>query len=251
MQFETLRLEIEGERARITLSRADAANRIGLRTVRELSEACERLRDADEIRVVLLLAQGEDFCAGWEEEVLARPDALPEDAFGPLAALPQPVIAAVQGRVVSAGLELALVCDVRLAAEGTTFALPETAMGLLPLAGGSQRLPRLTGPGVAAAMLLAGEELEMAAAYRAGLVSRVTPASRLREAAEMAAAAIAARGPIALRYGKEAVHRGLEMTLEQALRYETDLTVILQTTEDRAEGVRAFLERRPPSFKGR
>jgi enoyl-CoA hydratase len=125
-------------------------------------------------------------------------------------------------------------------------------MGMLPRGGGTQRLARLAGRGTALAMLLAGEELNAEAAYRAGLVSAVVGRNDLPSRAEAIASAIAARGPIATRYAKESVHRGADMTLDQALRYETDLTIILQTTEDRAEGVRAFVEKRKqPDFKGR
>jgi enoyl-CoA hydratase/carnithine racemase len=129
--------------------------------------------------------------------------------------------------------------------------MPEVSQGTLPLAGGSQRLPRVVGRAVAASMLLLGDELDAQAAYRAGLVSRVFPAAVLASEAESLAQRIAAHGPLALRYAKEAVHHGAELSLDQALRYELDLSVILQTTRDRAEGVRAFLEKRPPKFEGR
>jgi enoyl-CoA hydratase/carnithine racemase len=162
----------------------------------------------------------------------------------------QPVICAVNGDATSAGLELALACDLRIAAEGARFSLPETASGLLPMAGGSQRLPRLVGRGEALRLLLLAEPIDAAEALRIGLVSAVVPGERLLAEAEALAFRLASRGPIALRYAKEAVRRGLEQPLDQALRFETDLTVILQTTEDRAEGVRAFLEKREPRFRG-
>ena len=123
--------------------------------------------------------------------------------------------------------------------------------GVIPWAGGTQRLPRIVGRGKALEMILTGEAVDAQEALRIGLVSRVTPADQLMAEAEALAGRIAERGPIAVRYAKEAVSRGLDMTLEQALRYETDLTIILQTTRDRAEGVRAFLEKRDPRFEGR
>jgi enoyl-CoA hydratase len=250
MNYEAVHLELDPPIAVVELSRPERANRVDARLVRELAEVCESVRDLNEVRVLLLLARGADFCAGWDEAALAEgPPGF--DPFGPLAGLPQPVVGALQGRVESAGLELALACDVRLASSDARFVMPETGQGRLPMAGGSQRLPRIVGRGRALAMLLTGEELDADGAYRAGLVSKVTGPAQLREQAEKLARTIASRGPIALKYAKEAVHRGLEMTLEQALRYETDLTVILQTTEDRAEGVRAFLEKRTPDFKGK
>jgi enoyl-CoA hydratase len=247
MQYRNLRLQIEPPIARITLARPAVANRIDARLLRELEAACEAIAANDAVSVTLVTAEDADFCAGW--------DSLPPDAaldpFAPLAGLPCPVVAAIQGACLSAGLELALACDVRLAADSARFALPEVAQGTLPLAGGSQRLSRLVGRSIATSMLLLGEDLDAPAAYRAGLVSRVFPANDLAAEAEAIARKIAANGPLALRYAKEAVHHGAELPLDHALRYELDLSVILQTTQDRAEGVQAFLEKRPPDFEGR
>ena len=163
----------------------------------------------------------------------------------------QPVICAINGASVSAGLELALACDVRLASSDATFALPETAHGAIPMGGGTQRLARLVGRGEALRLILLGEEIDAEEAHRIGLVSSVVPAVGLATEAKALAETMASRGPIALRYAKEAVRRGLDQSLDQALRYETDLTVVLQSTEDRAEGVRAFLEKRDPKFEGK
>jgi enoyl-CoA hydratase len=252
MDFRTLRLQIEGPVARITLSRPDDANRVDARTLRELEAACEAIAAADAVCVTLLAAAGPDFCAGWASDAAAsRNQSTALDPFGPLAALPAPVVVAVQGAALSAGLELALACDVRIAADDARFGLPEVAQGTLPLAGGSQRLPRVVGRAVATSMLLLGDELDAQTAYRAGLVSRVFPAQQLSSEAEALVQRIAAHGPLALRYAKEAVHHGAELSLDQALRYELDLSVILQTTSDREEGVRAFIEKRPPQFEGR
>jgi enoyl-CoA hydratase/carnithine racemase len=247
LDYRTLRLQIEAPIARITLARPGAQNRVDERLLRELETACEAIAASDGLRVVTLTADGPHFCAGWDG-VMAD---LPLDPFGPLANLPCPVLAALQGDCVSAGLELALACDLRLAADNARFALPEVGQGTLPRGGGSQRLPRLVGRSLAATMLLLGEELDAEAAYRAGLVSRVYPAQELAREAEAVAARIAAHGPLALRYAKEAVLQGGQLPLDQALRYELDLSVILQTTADRAEGVQAFLDKRPPRFEGR
>jgi enoyl-CoA hydratase len=248
MDFHTLRLQVEGSIARITLSRPDAANRIDSRTVRELEAVCETIAANDAICVTLLTAEGADFCAGWDASLT---DELGADPLEPLTSLPAPTVAAVQGAALSAGLELALACDVRIAAEDARFGLPEVSQGRLPRGGGSQRLLRAVGRPIATSMLLLGEELDAQAAYRAGLVSRIYPAQTLAAEAEALAQRIAAHSPLALRYAKEAVHHGAELSLDQALRYELDLSVILQTTYDRAEGVRAFTEKRPPKFEGR
>lgn len=252
LDYETLRVDVAGAIARITLGRAAAGNRVGTRLLSELRDATERFGANDGVALVLLEGDGDDFCVGWEEE--ARAELLASstvDPFGCLAALACPVLVAVQGRAHSAGLELALAADIRVCGSDARFALPEVGQGLLPLAGGGQRLPRIVGRSRATAMLLLGDELDAEAAYSAGLVSRVVAPDRLRAEAQALAERIASRGPLGLRYAKQAVLEGVEMSLDQALRYELDLSVILQTTDDRAEGVRAFLEKRPPHFEGR
>ena len=258
MGTTSVSLELRGLIARLTLTRPDRENAIDATVVRDLRGACEAIND--DVRVVLLTAEGEAFSRGWDWDTLLgettdrvaalRNHGIPPDPFGCLADLPQPVVCAINGGATGAGLELALACDVRIAAEGATFSLPEVSMGLLPLAGGTQRLPRLVSRGKALEMILTGEPIDAGEALRIGLVSAVVPSGDLLAEAEAIAGRIAERGPLAVRYAKEAIARGLEMPLEQALRFETDLTIILQTTGDRAEGVRAFLEKRNAEFKG-
>jgi enoyl-CoA hydratase/carnithine racemase len=248
-------LSVDGHVATLTLApEGGLAGRAFSEALRAGAE--EVAASTDEVRAVVVTTAGDDFCAGWEAEALAEPDgASPLDSLGAgiqaLAAIPQPVVAAVRGRAHSAGLELALACDIRLAGEDATFALPETSLGMLPRAGGGQRLARAVGRAQALRLLLLGETIDAVEARRIGLVSGVVPSDEVEPAARRLAESIAARGPIATRLAKEAVHRGAEMTLEQALRYELDLTVLLQTTADRAEGVRAFADKRPPRFIGR
>lgn len=264
MSASSLSLEKQGPIAYLSLGRPDRRNAIDGPLLRQLADACEALRFDHEPRVVVLVAEGDTFCEGWDWEALL-PDGgshnaalsqlalhgLPGDVFGCLADLPQPVICAVQGDAFSAGFELALACDVRIAAHGARFAFPEIASGLLPLAGGMQRLARLAGRARALEVLLTGRHLDADEALAWGAINALVPRNRLLAEAQALADRIAQRGPLAVRYAKEAVSRGAEMPLEQALRFETDLTIILQTTEDRAEGVRAFLEKRPPNFQGK
>jgi enoyl-CoA hydratase len=260
MPFRTLSLEKRGAIAYLALCRGDPGNVLDGLFARELGEACAAIGDDAEVRAVILSGgQAPVFSVGWDWSLLAgddplataRAQGLPGDPFGCLAQLARPVVCAFNGDAFSAGLELALACDVRVAAQGARFGFPEVALGLMPLAGGAQRLARLVGRGRALEMVLTGEPIDAQEALRVGLVSRLARAEELMADSEAVADAIAQRGPIAIRYAKEAVSRGLDMTLEQALRYETDLTIILQTTEDRAEGVRAFLEKRKPQFRGR
>jgi enoyl-CoA hydratase/carnithine racemase len=245
MSYRTLKLETSGPIATIRLEQETVSASL----LDELDAACAAINDDNDIRVALLTGGGDVFCRGWEGSGDAGAGR-PTPPFACLQSMGQPVICAINGDAISAGLELALACDVRLAAESARFALPETAQGTIPHAGGTQRLARLVGRGEALRLLLLGEEIDAAEALRIGLVSAVHPRERLLAEAEALAQRMASRGPVALRYAKEAVRRGLEQPLDQALRYETDLTVILQTTEDRAEGVRAFIEKRDPKFKG-
>ncbi len=253
MAYRTLTLETTGSLAFIRLARPELGNPIDRPFLQELEEACAAVNDDPAVRVAILAAEGDVFSSGWHADALAAPElrSLAAPPFAGLEAMGQPVICALNGDAISAGLELALACDVRLAAEGARFALPETAQGMLPMAGGTQRLARLVGRAEALRLILLAEEIDAAEARRIGLVSAVLPPDKLLVEAEALALRMASRGPIALRFAKEAVRRGLEQPLDQALRFETDLTVILQTTEDRAEGVRAFLEKREPKFKGR
>ena len=258
MAFRTLRVEKQGPIAWLTLARGERENPIDRALLAELEDACAAVNDDPDVRVAILTAEGQVFSSGWDEEELAALDAAELRAmlersppFACLEATGQPVICALNGDATSAGLELALACDVRIAAEGATFALPETGRGRIPMAGGTQRLARLAGPAQAERIVLLGEPFDAEEARRIGVVSAVVPRQQLRDEATALAERMASRGPVALRYAKEAVRRGMEQPLEEALRFETDLTIILQTTEDRAEGVRAFLEKRKPDFKGR
>jgi enoyl-CoA hydratase len=159
-------------------------------------------------------------------------------------------IAAINGDAWGEGLELALSCDIRIASEGARFCLPHTGYGLIPGGGGTQRLPRLVGKGKALEMTLTAEPIDAQEAFRTGLVNKVVPHDELLQEVEELAGRIIARAPIALRYAKEAVNKGLDLTLEQGLRLEADLYFLIQTTDDRMEGIRAFLEKRSPQFKG-
>jgi enoyl-CoA hydratase len=260
MSYRTIAVETDEQIARVMLARPDRGNRIDDALLREFDDACAAINDDADVRVVVLCAQGDAFSVGWEPSERS-PEGFDAAAwrdrwehsppFSCLEEMSQPVVCAINGDAISAGLELVLACDVRIAAEGARFALPETGEGLLPLAGGAARLSRAVGQAEALRLLLLGETIDATEALRIGLVSAVTPDERLLDEAMALAARIASRGPIAVRYAKEAVRRGLDLPLDQALRYETDLTVILQTTADRTEGVRAFLEKREPEFKGR
>jgi len=252
VRFHTLDLSVRGHLGEIRLDCAPRRNPIDAEFVAELDRAAAQLHDSGTVRVVILSAAGDVFSSGIEfagrlDEVFPA-GSLP---FRCLELMAQPVIACIQGDAIGAGLELALACDLRVAAGHAMFALPDVTMGTMVSGGATQRLPRLIGRARAAEMILLGRPIDAPTAAAYGLVNHVAPAADARAEVERLAAAIAARGPLAVRYAKEAMLRGADMPLDQALRYETDLTVILQTTDDRAEGVDAFLQKRDAHFEGR
>lgn len=248
VRFTTIELTRRGPVAELRLTRPGAGNPVDGRFFGELAEATASIHDDPSVHVLLFTAAGAVFSSGGNAAAMPG-TALP---FRCLELMAQPVVACLHGDAFGAGLELALACDLRIAASGARLGWPGLAAGVVPALGATQRLPRLVGRARAAQLLLLGEPIDAGRALDWGLVNGVTAdADSARGAADRLCDAIAARGPLALRYAKEAVARGLDMPLDQALRYETDLTIILQTTADRAEGVRAFLEKRPPRFDGR
>jgi enoyl-CoA hydratase/carnithine racemase len=231
--------------ANITLNRPEAGNSINLELAQELEDVCRRINQDDDIYVVTLTGAGDKaFCSGVEKS---------GSRYGvatAIASIEKPVIAAVNGDALGQGLELALSCDIRLASDKARFGFPEVARGLIPFDGGTQRLPRIVGRGKALELILTGETITAEEAFRIGLVGKVVSGANLAAETEALAKTIAAAAPIALRYIKEAVNKGLDLTLEQGLRLEADLYFLIHTTADRTEGIKAFLEKRLPKFKG-
>jgi enoyl-CoA hydratase/carnithine racemase len=168
-----------------------------------------------------------------------------------IANLDLPVIAAINGDAIGLGLELALACDIRIAADTAHFGFPHIKEGLIPWDGGTQRLSRVVGQARAMEMILTGELIDAQEAYRVGLVSKVVAPEEVMPVTMDMAREMASKGPIALRYAKEAIHKGMDLTLEQGLRLEADLYFLLHTTKDRTEGIKAFREKRTPEFEGR
>lgn len=168
----------------------------------------------------------------------------------PIAHIEKPVIAAINGNAIGRGLELILACDIRVAVEQSRFGLPQVADGSMPWSGGTQRLARLVGRGKALEMILTGATIDAREAHRIGLVNKVISGSNPEEVAMNMAEEMGSKGPIALRYAKEAVNAGMDMTIEQGLRLEADLYMLLHTSQDRTEGIRAFQEKREPQFGG-
>lgn len=234
----------------VTLSRGERGNRLDLDVMQGLADACAAIALDPQVRVVVLQASGRDFSLGLPAR-LAWPPASWPDGVAAVAALSQPVVAAIDGEARGWGFALALAADVRIATARTVFCAPEVRDGRLPGGGLTQRLPRIVGAGRALALLVLGERVRAREAAAWGLLAEVVPPARLARAAAARARDLAARGPVALRYAKEAVYRALDLPLEDGLRLEHDLYVLLQTTADRREGIDAFLARRPPRFGDR
>ncbi len=260
MSSENLHLELRPPLAVLTIDRPKVLNALNRATFDELDAALTRIAADDSIRVVLLTGAGEkSFVAGADIQELASLSAAEgqqlsargQRVFDRIESLGKPVIACINGFALGGGCELAMACTLRLASESAKLGQPEVKLGLLPGYGGSQRLPRLIGKGAALKLLLTGELIPAAEAYRLGLVDEVLPPAELMPRAEALARAIAAQAPIAIRHTLSAVNGGEGVPLAQAQALEASLFGLCCATEDKAEGTRAFLEKRPPEWKGR
>ena len=220
------------------------------RLANELEDLCAEINWDEETRVVVFAYPGNAFqLRDGQGSSRGEPDSA--SVVAPVAQIRQPVIAAIDGDAMGLGLELALACDIRIGTEGASFGLDQIADGLIPSAGGTQRLPRLIGYSKALAMILTGERVDAAEALRIGLVNRVVPAAELMDTVTALAEDMAARSPLAMSSVKEALHGGLDLTIDQGMRMELDLYLLLFTTQDRIEGITAFKEKRKPEFEGR
>jgi enoyl-CoA hydratase len=260
MTFENILFEIREPLAIVTLNRPKVLNALNRATFAELERAFTELAASESIRVILLTGAGEKaFAAGADIQELRDLSAVEgqvlsargQRIFDLIEGCGKPVIACVNGFALGGGCELAMACTIRLASEAARFGQPEVKLGLLPGYGGSQRLPRLIGKGAALKLLLTGEMISAGEAFRLGLVDEVVPPAELLQRAEKLALAIAANAPLAVRYTMAAVHAGYDLPLREALDLEAASFGICCATEDKAEGTRAFLEKRLAVWKGR
>ena len=214
----------------------------------ELAGICEEINFDTGIRAAVITGSGPAFC---REAAFSRKTPVYFSLAGPVASLNCPVFEAVNGDATGMGLELALACDIRVASRSARFSFPGIVRGRIPADGATQRLPRLVGRAKALELMLTGDEVSAAKALRIGLVSGVVPAEDVLEAALEMGREMAGKATLALKYCKEAVYKGLDMTLAQGLQLEGDLYFLLHTTEDRTEGITAFKEKRKPKLKGK
>jgi len=257
--FSALRWEADDGVGTITLDRPESLNSLDATLKRELLAALRQAdRDAS-VRAVVLTGAGRAFCAGQDLKERLAPDAAPLDVevrarFNPIVlamhALGKPIVAAVNGVAAGAGASLAFASDLRIAAEGANFVLAFGRIGLIPDSGASWFLPRLVGTARAAELVYLPDPLSAAEALRIGLVSRVVPAESLADEARSMAARIASGAPRALALTRRAMARSLEVGLAEALDHEASLQGIAGRTADHAEGIAAFVEKRPPRFHG-
>ncbi len=264
MAFEVLQFEVKHSIAYLTMNRPDALNALNRKMTEEIVAACEQINARDDIHVSIITGAGpKAFSAGLdlkervadESSIVGRRQARHAARIvahhQAIASLKKPIIAAVNGYAVGGGLEIALACDIRIGSTNARFGLTEVRRGMIPGAGGTQRLPRIVGRAKALEMILKGQVIGAEEALKIGLLSQVVEPEALIPAAEAAAREILEGAPIALQFAKEAVNRGMEMTLEDGIKLEIDLSSLLRTTEDCLEGPRAFVEKRKPVWKGK
>jgi enoyl-CoA hydratase/carnithine racemase len=258
--LETVAYEKKNGIAYVTVSRPKVLNALNHRTWDDLKTAFEDARDDPSVRGVILTGAGDKaFIAGADISELAHVSAVQAESsasYGQavlnlIENLGKPVVAAINGFALGGGCETAMACTIRIAAEHVKFGQPEVKLGLLPGGGGTQRLPRLVGKGRALQLILTGDMIGAAEAYRIGLVNEVVPAANLIARAEAILAQIFANAPIGVRYSLEAVNRGLDTSIEEGLRLEASYFGLCAGTEDKQEGTSAFLEKRAARFQGR
>ncbi len=258
--YKTLIYEKKENIGLLIIDRPEKMNAISQELTAELSQLLDEIENDEKLRVLVITGSGDKaFVAGADINELVDRDARlgrrvsreRQEIFSRIENLHVPVIAAVNGYALGGGLELALACSIRICSEKAQFGAPEVKLGIIPGDGGTQRLPRLVGHGRAMEMIITGDFIDAQEAYRIGLVNKVFPAEKLKEAAMELAQKIASRPPLAVRYAKEAVNRSQEGDTASGFALESYLHALSCTTEDKKEGVSAFLEKRKGKFKGK
>lgn len=259
MNLENVIVEKHGPIAKVIVNRPDKLNALNAATRRDILAAFDELERDPEVRVVIITGAGQKaFIAGADINEFAGKTALEQRAimkgrraFDAVEDFPKPVIAMINGYALGGGLELAMACDIRIASKNAMLGQPEIKLGIIPGGGGTQRLARLVGEGKAMEMILTGEMISAEEAERLGLVNYAVEPDQLEAKTMEIAQKIAAMSPVALAMAKTAVKNAARMNLREGLDSEVDLFALCFSSEDKEEGVRAFLEKRKPEFKGR
>jgi enoyl-CoA hydratase/carnithine racemase len=259
MHYETIKVEIDGPSGTITFNRPDKLNAVSFGVLRDLGAALAELEDDAQVRGIILTGSDKAFSTGADLSEAVTVDTnvkfisysrLWRGVTYAMEHSRKPVIAAVSGHCLTGGLELALACDLRLAAENAVFGITSSKIGSVAGAGGTQRLPRLVGPAVAMEMLFTARFLDAQEAVAVGLVNRVVTGQTVLEAARELVEVFATRGPLSLAWMKLGVHAGLNIDIESGLDLESVLAAMAFTSKDKVEGMTAFLEKRAPVFRG-
>lgn len=258
MAYETIATEREGNVFILTLNRPDKLNALSPRLREEVVDALMPVRNDKEIRAIIITGGPKVFAAGADLAAMATSNTvdmhnrnLLANMFQVVAEMPQPTIAAVAGYALGGGCELSMCCDFRIAADNAKFGQPEINVGLIPGAGGTQRLTRLVGLTKAKELVFLGEQIDANEAYRIGLVNKVVPADDLMVETRKWASKLAAKPPFNLKLAKMVMDKGQDIGLDAALQLESLAFTTLFGTEDQKEGVNAFVQKRKPEFKGR
>ena len=260
MNFENILFEKKNSIAYITINRPKVLNALNMATMEELRASFHDVKNDAGTRVVIMTGAGEKaFIAGADIGELAKHDPVTAKAYthrgqsvlNLIENLGKPVIACINGFALGGGCEIAMACTMRLASENAKLGQPEVKLGLIPGYGGTQRLPRLVGKGIAMQLVLTGDMISAQEGHRIGLINEVVAAAELIPRAEAIAHKIIANGPLAIQYSIEAINKGLEMTVSEGLFLEATLFGVICATEDKKEGTTAFLEKRQAQFKGK
>ena len=260
MQFKTLKTERDGPSLVITLDRPERRNALSIQCMNEIVAAARMAESDTAARAIILTGGTEYFSAGADltEAIKVKTASDGIEYFrrfhrlcDALESLEKPVLAAIEGFCLTGGLELALACDIRVGAKGSTYAITSSRIGTVAGAGGTQRLPRIVGSANALEILFAAEPISAEEAHRIGLINRLTPKDEALVEAKRMAQIYERRAPLSLAFVKRAVHRGMQMDLASGLELETFLVSAIYSTEDKQEGISAFLEKREAKFKGR
>ncbi len=261
MEYKDIRLSVNGSAATLTVDRPDVRNAIRYETMLEINSVLNEIESDECIRVLVITGSGEKaFISGGDISVMAGGisyvDTLNsinrgKDVITRIEYFPKPVIARINGFALGGGFEVALGCDFRIASENAFFGFPEINLGIIPGYGGTQRLPRLAGMGKARELILTGDHITAEEAFEAGIINRVVPMESLDSEVEKAAAKLAEKPPVAVNMAKTAMNNGIQADLRTGLDIESRCYSLCFGTEDRVEGMNAFLEKRRPVFRGR
>ena len=257
--YENIKYEVKEGRGLVTMSRPKAMNALNEDVLEELLQVFTAIEKDENVKAVILTGEGKAFVAGADIAQMSGLNALQgrnmmilgHKVMNLIESIEKPVIAAVNGFALGGGCELSMACDIRIASEKAKFGQPEVGLGIIPGFGGTQRLARLVGKGMAKYLIMTAEIIPASEAYRIGLVEKIVAPEELMETAETVARTIMSKAPIAVGTAKSAINNGYDMDMKSASKFEIETFTAAFGSDDKAEGMKAFLEKRPPEFKNK